>query len=310
MSYNRRHNANSNFNNAYNDQPSLLGNNINKAEKDKLIPDASGTIRDGYTAQCNEVQMSKAKVAIKRFIINEFKGDLANEVKTNEVYRFANTFEISDEDLLLPQPVGAGPKPVYVDNNNPTDDEKFSRSRWEKRVERLDKSSAANHEKYRAEFMQAVGQISTKFLSPSVLTSIEKNKDFIKAQDINSNMINFLQVLQDLIVKIVRGVKDEQLLDERRTEIREAIITLQISEFRDSLLWIQCIEDLLVNYKVILVKYKMKKLPNGLTVQRIAEWLEEYTEEVHLEVDREEPFIKRFYWEYYKHGLHVQTKNS
>ena len=63
------------------------------------------------------------------------------------------------------------------------------------------------------------------------------------------------------------------------------------------------LQQLFTKYKKILLEEKVKELPAGLDNIIIAERTLEKKNEVQKEVDRDEVFIQRIYWEYYNHGM-------
>ena len=156
---NTHHTATSGFNNSFNSQPSLLGSNINEGKEEEVLVDGTGRVRAAYKSTAKEKDIQEASKEIKDYIKANNKSNLGDEVATSVPFVFANTNVIPLEFLELPPPKGAGPKPGYANLRNPTDDERFAISRWEKRVEGLDKSARIKHDTYRSEMRLTIANI-------------------------------------------------------------------------------------------------------------------------------------------------------
>ena len=298
------HTATSGFNNSFNGQPSLLGSHINEGKEEEVLVDATGRVRAAYRSTGKEKDIQEATKEIKDYIKANNKSNLGDEVAKNIPFVYSNTNVIPLADLELPPPIGAGPKPEYANPRNPTDDEKFAKSRWEKLVEGLDKSARIKYDNYRSEMRLTIANIMLYFCSVTVKQSLEKKQEFLDAQGENSNMLNFLVVLEECVRKISRpGLSAEKLRDKTREDIKHLILTLKVADYGNSLLYIQMLQQLLTKYKTILLEEKVNELPAGLDNLARAERIKEKKDEIQKEVDRDEPFIQRIYWEYYHHGM-------
>ena len=117
-------------------------------------------------------------------------------------------------------------------------------------------------------------------------------------------MLNFLIVLEECVRKIARpGLSDEKLNDKTREDVKNLILALKVSDYGNSLRYIQTLQELFTKYKKILLDEKVKELPAGLDDIVVAERTLEKKNEVQREVDRDEGFIQKIYWEYYNHGM-------
>ena len=79
--------------------------------------------------------------------------------------------------------------------------------------------------------------------------------------------------------------------DKTREDVKTLILTLKVSDYGNSLLYIQMLQQLFTKYKKILLEEKVKELPGGLDNIAIAERTLEKKNEVQKEVDRDEVFI-------------------
>jgi hypothetical protein len=107
--YSRKHTATSNWNNMFNrtGQPDL-GGVINKGKAEEIKPDESGLVRKGYKTTSNEKELQDASDEIRRYVTRENNGDLGVEVAKGEVYQYAVSNRIEEEDLELAPPNGCG----------------------------------------------------------------------------------------------------------------------------------------------------------------------------------------------------------
>ena len=301
---NTYHTATSGFNNSFNNQPSLLGSMNNEGKEEEVLVDSTGRVRAAYKSTAKEKEIQEATKEIKDYIKANNKSSLGDEVANNIPFVFATTNVIPSVLVELPPPKGAGPKPVYVNQRNPTDVEKFEMSRWEERVKGLDKAARRKHDTYRTEMRHTIANIMLYFCSVTVKLALEKNQEFLDAQNEDSNMLNFLEVLENCVRKIARpGLPDEKLEDKTREDIKNLILTLKVSDYGNSLRYVQTLQELFIKYKKIIVDERIKELPVELNDVAIAERTLQKNNEVQREVDRDETFLQRIYWEYYTHAM-------
>ena len=179
---NSYHTSTTGFNNSFSSQPSLLGRNINEGKEEEVLVDSTGKVRAAYKSTAKEKDIQEASKEIKDYIKANNKSDLGNEVATNVPFAFATTNIIPLALLELPPPKGAGLKPEYANQRNPTEDERFAKSRWEKEVEGLDKTARLEYKNYRSEMRLTIANIMMYFCSITVKQSLEKNQEFLDAQ--------------------------------------------------------------------------------------------------------------------------------
>ena len=303
-SYNSHHTATSGFNNSFSNQPSLLGSNVNEGKQEEVLVDATGRVRAAYRSTGKEKDIQEATKEIRDYIKANNKSNLGDEVATGIPFVFSMTNVIPSADLVKPPPIGAGPKPEYANARNPTDDEKFAVKRWESLVEGLDKSARTKYDNYRSEMRHTIANIMLYFCSVTVKQSLEKKREFLDAQGDNSNMLNFLVVLEECVRKIPRpNLSAEKLRDKAREDIKNLILTLKVADYGNSLLYVQMLQQLFSKYKAILLEEKVNELPAGLDNLARAEKIQEKKNEIQKDIDRDEAFIQRIYWEYYGHAM-------
>ena len=201
---NTHHTATSGFNNSFNSQPSLLGSNINEGKEEEVLVDGTGRVRAAYKSTAKEKEIQEASKEIKDYIKANNKSNLGDEVATNIPFVFSNTNVIPMAHLELPPPIGAGPTPEYANPRNPTEDERFAKSRWEKLVEGLDKSARIKYDNYRSEMRLTIANIMLYFCSITVKQSLEKKQEFLDAQNENSNMLNFFSSIRRMCKKDIK----------------------------------------------------------------------------------------------------------
>ena len=300
----RRRTATRSFSNHYNDQPDLLGNNVNKGKNEEILADEDGRVRDGFKSNSSEREIQDTVKEIKDYLKVKFNSDLAVEIATGETYQYATTNLIEEEDIELPPPIGVGPPPEPADADNPTTREIFAYKRWEKAVEGLDKSVTKKYEAYRLDFRNAIARVLKYFCSVSVKQAIEKDQDFINAQGPDSDMLTFLIVLEECVRKVARpGLSGENLLDRKREDLKTAISNLQVRDYHNSLLYTQMLQSMLLQYKQLLIDERVGKLSPTLTAAQRNARKAEIKIEIQESVDRDESMQQKIYWEYYNHAM-------
>ena len=308
--YKNRHYATSHFNNQFNrsGQPDL-GGMINKGKAEVIKPDESGLVRTGYKITSNEKELQDVSDEIRRYITRENNKDLGVEVATGEVYQYAVNNRIEEEDLELAPPDGCGIRPVYEDEQHPTEAEKFSRVRWESAVKQLDKDTTIRHKDYRQDMRNMIAKIMEYFCSESIRQAIEKQPDFIEAQGETSDMTSFLEALDLGVRKLIDPrLTDIAIRDKTREDIKQMILDLKVGDYQNSLLYIQKLQRALLRYKSILIKEGMAKLGPFLAqpLRLIRE--QEIKDDIQVIVDRDAQFIKRIYKEYYDYAMLPEFK--
>lgn len=300
----KRRTATRGFSNHYNDQPDLLGNNVNKGKNEEILADEDGRVRDGFKSNSSEREIQDIVKEIKDYLKVKFNSDLAVEIATGETYQYATTSLIEEEDIELPPPIGVGPPPEPADADNPTTKELFAYKRWEKAVQGLDKSVTKKHEAYRLDFRNAIARVLKYFCSLSVKQAIEKDQDFINAQGPDSDMLTFLIVLEECVRKVARpGLSGENLLDRKREDLKMAISNLQVRDYHNSLLYTQMLQSMLLQYKQLLIDERVGKLSPTLTAAQRNARKAEIKIEIQESVDRDESMQQKIYWEYYNHAM-------
>ena len=303
--YNTTHTATSGWNNRFNKsgQPNLSGV-INKGKAEEIKADESGLIRAGYRTNSDEKEIQDVSDEIKRYLMRENNGDLGTEIANEEVFKYAVNNVIDAEDLELPPPEGCGMKPVYVDENAPTNDEKFLMQRWQNQVMQLDKRISKRHDEYRKDMRNMIAKIMEYFCSLSIRLAIEKTPDFVAAQGEESDMTSFLEALDFGVRKIITpGLSDDQIRNKEREDTKQLLVTLRVADYQNSLLYVQKIQKVLAKHKRILIKERVAKLSALLTLGQKAAREREIENETQETVDRDATTIRHIYKEYYDHAM-------
>ena len=280
---------------------------INKGKAEEIKPDESGLVRTGYKTTSNEKELQDASDEIRRYVTRENNGDLGVEVAKGEVYQYAVSNRIEEEDLELAPPNGCGMRPPYADDENSTDAEKFSRVRWESAVKQLDKDTTIRHKEYRQDMRNMIARIMQHFCSEPVRQAIEKQPDFIEAQGETSDMTSFLEALDLGVRKLITPERtDDEIRDKTREDIKLMIVDLQVGDYQNSLLYIQKIQRALLRYKSILIKEGVARLSPLLPQAERLIREREIKDGIQEIVDRDATFIRQIYREYYEQSI----KNS
>jgi hypothetical protein len=292
------------FNNYWNDQPNLFGNNVNRGKEEEILADEDGRVRDGYKSNSTEREIQDTGKEIKDYLKVKFNSDLGVEIATDETFKYAISSRVDREDLEEPSPDGVGPPPVRVDEANPTRAERSEESRYEKAVHEFDKSVLAKHNQYRLDFRNAVAHVLKYFCSQSVRQAIETDRDFIDAQGPTKDILSFLNVLEECVRKVSKpGLSGENLFNRKREDLKNAISNLQVRDYHNSLLYTQMLQKMLIQYKKLLVDERVSKLSPTLTPLQRTERKDEIESEIQDEVDRDEIMQQKIYWEYYNHAM-------
>jgi len=293
-----RNNANTNYNNRYAvEQPNLSGINVGGIEE--LAHDEEGKIVNGLKVANTEVEHVLAYKAIRDFIIAKYKGPLGEEIKKLKVFKYAATNLVDDDDVNA-----IGDVPVPVDENQLTLAEKRAEAKYDRAIKRLENKVAADHELYRTDFTNAVAKVLQIYCSSSVRNAVEKDALLIEAQSDQSNMLNFLKVLEICVRKITNvGLTLTELRGRVRDAKKDMIKTLKVRDFKNGMLYLQELEVQIELYKKILLEEKVEKLSAILNAPTRAQRIREYTSDIETSVDQEEEFIQAIYWEVYNHAL-------
>ena len=293
-----RNNANTNYNNRYAvEQPNLSGINVGGVEE--IAHDEEGKIVNGLKVANTEVEHVLAYKAIRDFIIAKYKGPLGEEIKKLKVFKYAATNLVDDDDVNA-----IGDVPVPVDENQLTLAEKRAEAKYDRAIKRLENKVAADHELYRTDFTNAVAKVLQIYCSSSVRNAVEKDALLIEAQSDQSNMSNFLKVLEICVRKITNvGLTLTELRGRVRDAKKDMIKTLKVRDFKNGMLYLQELEVQIELYKKILLEEKVENLSAILNAPTRAQRIREYTSDIETSVDQEEEFIQAIYWEVYNHAL-------
>ena len=71
----KRRTATRSFSNHYNDQPDLLGNNVNKGKNEEILADEDGRVRDGFKSNSSEREIQDTVKEIKDYLKVKFNSD-------------------------------------------------------------------------------------------------------------------------------------------------------------------------------------------------------------------------------------------
>ena len=142
------------------------------------------------------------------------------------------------------------------------------------------------------------------FCSESVRLAIEKTTDFIEAKGANSDMLRFLEALENGVRKLITpGLSDMEILNKKREDTKALLFSLRVADYQNSLLYVQKIQKVVAKYKESLIAEKKAKLNPTLTaVQRVLR-ITEISADIQETVDRDKESLKHIYKEYYDHAM-------
>ena len=295
-------NANRHFNNGFRNEPSAL---INKGkEEEDLKADDNGEIINQLKLVMDEKDHVLVREGIRRYLITTYKGPLGVEIRDKEEFKYLINNQLSATDRILPAPDGAGPRPIFIDENSQTYQEKEDYEAWLRVVKRIENRIDKDYTKYQEDKLVAIESIFKIYCTRTVRNGIEKDKDLKAAQANGVSILEFLKVLNTSVRKYQNpNASGINIRNKERDELKKLVLQLKVSDFGNALIMVQIWVELIERLKEIKIEERIERLPLVLNAATRKARVVAIKEEVEDEIDEEVNYNEYIYWEIFNHGM-------